>query len=37
VAPFAVDVSGGIEAAKGLKDIVKMQLFVSEVDNLERE
>lgn len=36
-APFAVDVSGGIEAAKGLKDIVKMQLFVSEVNSLERE
>lgn len=37
VAPFGVDVSGGIEAGKGLKDLTKMQLFVSEVNRLERE
>ncbi|MEX2479793.1 MAG: phosphoribosylanthranilate isomerase [Gammaproteobacteria bacterium] len=33
--PFAVDVSGGIEAAKGLKDREKMQKFVTEVHNVE--
>ncbi len=37
VAPFAVDVSGGIEQAKGLKDSAKMRLFVAEVNALERE
>ncbi len=31
VAPFAVDVSGGVEAAKGVKDHGKMTAFVNEV------
>ena len=35
-APYAVDVSGGIEAAKGIKDHEKMQKFVAEVKRLER-
>ena len=29
--PFAVDVSGGVEAAKGIKDAVKIQRFVQQV------
>jgi phosphoribosylanthranilate isomerase len=31
VAPFAVDVSGGVEAVKGVKDHGKMTAFVNEV------
>ena len=34
-APYAVDVSGGIEAAKGIKDYQKMQKFVAEVKHVE--
>lgn len=37
VRPYAVDVSGGIEAAKGRKDRVKMSDFVREVRRVERE
>ena len=31
VQPYAVDVSSGIEASKGIKDPVKMNMFVKEV------
>lgn len=31
VAPYAVDVSGGIEAAHGRKDVEKMTLFIQQV------
>ena len=33
--PYAVDVSGGIEAAKGIKDHDKMRQFIAEVKRLE--
>ena len=33
VHPYAVDVSSGIETSKGIKDPVKMDLFVKEVRN----
>ena len=35
--PYAVDVSGGIEAAKGIKDYDKMQKFIAEVKRVECE
>ena len=31
VQPYAVDVSSGIEASKGVKDLVKMEHFIKEV------
>jgi phosphoribosylanthranilate isomerase len=31
VQPYAVDVSGGVEAGKGIKDIVKLKAFLREV------
>ena len=31
--PYAVDVSGGIEQSKGIKDAAKMAAFVKEVNN----
>lgn len=37
VAPYAVDVSGGVEASKGIKDTQKIQEFISEVRNVERK
>ena len=36
-APYAVDVSGGIEAAKGIKDHDKMRKFIAEVQRCECE
>ena len=36
VRPFAVDVSGGVEASKGIKDKQKIKDFISEVRNVER-
>lgn len=35
VRPYAVDVSGGVEAAKGIKDPAKMAAFMSEVMRVE--
>lgn len=34
VQPFAVDVSGGVEAAKGIKDPSKIQAFINEVNRV---
>lgn len=36
IQPWGVDVSGGIETAKGIKDPVKMREFVREVRSFER-
>ena len=36
VKPFAVDISGGVEVSKGIKDRQKIQEFISEVRNVER-
>jgi phosphoribosylanthranilate isomerase len=33
--PYAVDVSGGVEAAKGIKDATKMRAFVRNVNSVE--
>ncbi|NOR51032.1 MAG: phosphoribosylanthranilate isomerase [Gammaproteobacteria bacterium] len=35
VAPYAVDVSGGVEASKGIKDSVKMSQFIQGVVNAD--
>ena len=37
VRPFAVDVSGGVESHKGVKDSQKMQEFMKGVDDVNRE
>jgi len=34
VRPYAVDVSGGVEASKGIKDEIKIASFMREVDQL---
>jgi phosphoribosylanthranilate isomerase len=31
VQPFAIDVSGGVEQSKGIKDAVKIDKFINEV------
>ena len=36
-APYAVDVSGGIESAKGIKDHDKMKKFVAEVKRVDSQ
>ena len=36
VRPYAVDVSGGVEAAKGIKDPQKIKLFIDEVRRAEK-
>lgn len=35
VQPYAVDVSGGVEASKGIKDVAKMAAFIGEVKRVE--
>ncbi|QIZ85811.1 phosphoribosylanthranilate isomerase [Bermanella marisrubri] len=35
-APFALDVSGGVEASKGIKDAGKIKAFLSEVYHVNR-
>ena len=35
VRPYAVDVSSGVEAKKGIKDAAKIAAFINEVENIE--
>ena len=37
VRPYAVDVSGGVEASKGVKNAAKMAAFIGEVKRVESE
>jgi len=36
VRPYAVDVSGGVEAGRGIKDAKKLKAFMHEVRNAEQ-
>ena len=35
VRPYAVDVSSGVEASKGIKDAAKIAVFINEVKNID--
>jgi phosphoribosylanthranilate isomerase len=35
VRPYAVDVSSGVEAARGIKDAAKIAAFINEVNNID--
>jgi len=35
ISPYAVDVSSGVEAAKGIKDAAKIAAFVNEVKRID--
>jgi len=35
VRPYAVDVSSGVEAAKGIKDLTRISAFINEVKNID--
>lgn len=37
VRPYAVDVSGGVEASNGIKDVAKVAAFIGEVRRVESE
>lgn len=37
VSPYAVDVSGGVESSKGIKNIAKIREFIAEVSQSERQ
>jgi phosphoribosylanthranilate isomerase len=35
VRPYAVDVSSGVEASKGIKDAAKIAAFINEVERVD--